>query len=733
MLNKGSLIDLKFDVVVVGGGLAGICAAVASARLGAKTALIQDRSVLGGNSSSEIRVWACGAVAGGRNRYAAETGLIGELDLENLYRNPQGNPYLWDSILMDFVLREPMLCLYLNTYATKVELKNDKIQSVDAVQTSTEKTFHYTANFFVDCTGDGKIAYLSKVPYFQGMENKGRYQESLAPEKDELFTLGSTLLLYTRDAGHPIQFHAPDFAYPINYMDEIINGNHKPLSLQTNGCDLWWLEYGGEKDTIRDGESIRMELQKLQYGLWNYIKNSGRFDADNLELEWVGTLPGKRESRRFLGEYVLNQNDILHHSTFCDAVSYGGWPVDTHPSKGIYAKEEPCNQIDAGIYQIPLRCLITARPSNLFLAGRDVSVSHLALASTRVMKTCAAMGQACGTAAALCMKWDTVPAALTAEQIHELQQELSWNDQFIPNIYSESYSIPVYVRSSGSKLFTNVKIDQMIELKQTLWIMFPALERLNTLKLYMMSHTSSILKIDVLCGTAYHACDDMELLGSVSIKLPSRPEWVDIPFDFTVCTSMTKGKNLYFVLSSADARIGVSRYPVTGCVGSMGSRTGFPLCYPCFQIDPCPPYYRSEEVLSWKSRPDITPNEWVSTSLSEGPVFLELQPKYPFETDAEMMVIFDSDLNRDYNHLRPNIYDDSWNSMPPQLVRSFQVKIKTNDPYWTEIFSCQDNYRRCRKIFLPKGTSCIRFDFFSTWGSPYIHVFSVRFRPKQSF
>ena len=211
------MVEKSYDVVVVGGGMAGICAAIASARHGARTALIQDRSVLGGNSSSEMRVWMVGATAMGRNRYAAETGIIGELDLENLYRNPEGNPYIWDSILLDFVIREKNLTLYLNTTVLKTIGNGSHLEKIHAYQMTTETWYEITADYFADCTGDGSVGAMAGVPVMHGRESKEQFGESLAPDKKDEFTLGNTLLLYSRDAGKKITYHAPAFAYDSAY------------------------------------------------------------------------------------------------------------------------------------------------------------------------------------------------------------------------------------------------------------------------------------------------------------------------------------------------------------------------------------------------------------------------------------------------------------------------------------------------------------------------------------
>jgi len=400
--NEFHIIDK--DIVVIGGGLAGICAAIAATRHGEKVALVQDRPVLGGNSSSEIRVWIVGATAMGNNRYANETGIIGEIEMENLYKNPEGNPHLWDTILLDFVKRENNVELFLNTHVASVNVEENTIKSVSGFQLGTEKLLEFKATVFIDCTGDGTVGYLAGAEYMQGRENRKIFNESLAAEVDDKYTLGNTMFFYVKDAGKKVKYIPPLFAYPREKIKEILNTNDKHIEVRKAGCDLWWLEYGGILDTIHDNEIIKEELQRLIYGIWDYIKNSGEFDAENLTLDWVGSIPGKRESRRFKGDYILNQNDLIEQREFNDAVCYGGWPVDVHPEKGIYTKSDSCHQTPVGVYQIPLRSLYSCNINNLMFAGRNISVSHIAFASTRVMKTCALIGQTVGTAASMAFK-----------------------------------------------------------------------------------------------------------------------------------------------------------------------------------------------------------------------------------------------------------------------------------------------------------------------------------------
>jgi hypothetical protein len=209
------------------------------------------------------------------------------------------------------------------------------------------------------------------------------------------------------------------------------------FSAKDTGCRLWWLEYGGRLDTVHATEEIKWELWKVVYGVWNYIKNSGKFpDAETLTLEWVGHIPGKRESRRFEGPYMLTQQDVVEQHTHYDAVSYGGWSIDLHPADGVFSEKPGCNQWHSrGVYQIPYRCMYSRNISNLFLAGRIISATHVAFGSSRVIGTCSHAAQAVAMAAVLCHRDNLLPADISQpERMIELQRELIRLGQYIPGL-----------------------------------------------------------------------------------------------------------------------------------------------------------------------------------------------------------------------------------------------------------------------------------------------------------
>jgi len=430
---------LDVDLVVVGGGMAGVCASLVAARENLRVALVQDRPVLGGNSSSEVRLWVLGATShlGNNNRWSREGGVIDEILVENLYRNPEGNANLFDALLLDKVMAEPNITLLLDTVVFDLEKKDEqRIEKVAAFCAQNSTRYELRAPLFCDASGDGIIGYLSGASFRVGAEAAGEFDEAFAPAEAYGGQLGHSMYFYSRDTGKPVKFVPPDFA--LKDITDI--PRYKNFKAGDTGCSLWWLEHGGRLDTIHDTRQIKQELQKVIYGVWNHIKNSGEFpEAETLTLEWVSNLPGKRESRRFEGDYMINQRDVIERHRFDDAVSYGGWAIDLHPGDGVYSKLDSCTQWHSkGVYQIPYRALYSRDISNLFLAGRIISATHVAFGSTRVMATCGHAAQAVGMAAAMCREKELEPRALTQPaEMKELQQRLLATGHYIPEVNAE--------------------------------------------------------------------------------------------------------------------------------------------------------------------------------------------------------------------------------------------------------------------------------------------------------
>lgn len=422
--------SIDCDLLVAGGGLSGVCAAIAAARNGARVVLVQDRSVLGGNASSEVKMHIVGADCHGSKPGAREAGIIEELRLEDAARNPAGVYSQWDLLLYEKVILEPKIRLLLDTDVVSAEVVDGVIHSARALRLSTEDEFVIKARFFADCTGDGRLGAEAGADFHVGREGKADFGESLAQEKADRQTLGSSILLTGRKHNIPQPFDRPSWVRTFKKED------FKLRPIKSFEYGYWWFEWGGQLDTLKDNAEIRHELLRITLGVWDYIKNSGEFpEAANWGLEWVGSIPGKRESRRFHGPYRLTEMDVLKPGRFDDTVAYGGWFVDTHPPLGVDAPdEEPCIQHHfEHLFPLPLRCYHSRNIANLFFAGRNISATHIAFASTRVMATCAVGGQAVGTAAALWIreKSNDIRALSTPANILALQQRLLRDDAYL--------------------------------------------------------------------------------------------------------------------------------------------------------------------------------------------------------------------------------------------------------------------------------------------------------------
>ena len=360
-----------------------------------------------------------------------EGGLIEEFRLDDAVNNPHRSWELWDLLLYDKCKREPNLTLLLDTTVFAAETKGGLLQQVLARCDKTEHLYRIRPKLGIDCTGDCRLALEAGAELRRGREAKSEFGESLAPDRADAHTLGSSILFTARDYGRPVPFKPPPWARKIT-QEQL---RFRPVDSWEYG--YWWIEWGGALDTIRDNERIRFELLAIVLGVWDYIKNSGdKPTSANWGIDWVGMIPGKRGSRRIEGDYRLTERDLRgEHGDPDDAVAIGGWPMDDHPPGGFDVWDQrPFTSIKVALpYNIPLRCLCSRTIGNLLMAGRNLSASHVAFTSTRVMATCAVVGQAAGTAAAFCARAGLRPRELWQDKVRlaELQQRLLRDDQTI--------------------------------------------------------------------------------------------------------------------------------------------------------------------------------------------------------------------------------------------------------------------------------------------------------------
>jgi hypothetical protein len=413
--------------------MAGLGAGIAAARRGARTLIMQDRPVFGGNASSEVRKHICGAQVGGGpglwHREMRETGIIEELRLANLRYNEQMNWFVWDGLVYGKARTQPSLEYQLNCSCLDAQTEGGRVKSVMGWQTTTQTYHMVEADVFIDCSGDSVLAPLVGADFRKGREARSEFGESNAPEVADEKTMGMTCFFSAVDTGKPLAFVPPSWAKKLTEEDLPFRKH------QLIHHGYAWIELGGEDDSIRDTERIRDELLSYVYGVWDHIKNQGDHGAETWALDWIQFLPGKRESRRYVGDYILTQNDIEACGHFSDVIAYGGWPMDAHAVGGLrYPGPHTTFYPTPAPYGIPYRCLYSRNVDNLMFAGRNISVTHMALTSTRVIATCAILGQAAGTAAALAISHRCTPREVESDHMSELQQTLLADSCYLPGV-----------------------------------------------------------------------------------------------------------------------------------------------------------------------------------------------------------------------------------------------------------------------------------------------------------
>ncbi len=432
-----------YDVVVIGGGVAGTLAAVAAARQGARTALIQNRDQLGGNASLENLVPPVGfrqtLLKPEERKYdPRETGLIEEIAPYG------GQTYfevgrLWPDRLKALTAAEPLLDLFLNTHATGVTMQSEsRISGIECIEIPSGNRIGFKGRLFIDCTGNGVIGLKSGARYLYGREARSEYDESKAPDVADKTTLPSSLKYWFTGQKEDTPFASPDWAYQFHSCSDFTYGRHPKIGPIDN---QWLIELGGTDQTYRNAEAVRDDLFRLIYGIWDHLKNhcpEAKGKSEKMKLAWVGHVVGLRESYRLLGDYVMSEKDVTTQPLLEDRISYGGWGLDDHPSLGFFDKERLNNHTHGGVYHsVPYRSLYSKNIENLMMAGRNISVTHVALTATRVMYATGVIGQAAGTAAGMCIRLGETPRGIYQRHLHTLQQKLLKDGAFLIEMSNE--------------------------------------------------------------------------------------------------------------------------------------------------------------------------------------------------------------------------------------------------------------------------------------------------------
>ncbi|APX33700.1 pyridine nucleotide-disulfide oxidoreductase [Brachybacterium sp. P6-10-X1] len=730
------------DIVVVGGGLAGVCAAIGAARQGSRVALVQNRPVLGGNSSSEVRVWVCGATAHGIHLFARETGIMGELYVENQFRNPDGNPYYWDLLLLEKVRAEHGIELFLNTEVSEVAADGPadarEIRSATGWMSGSERRITFRGGTFIDCSGDGLLGHLAGAESMRGSEPRETFGESWAPERPGEDMLGSTILFYTKDVGHPQKFVAPPFAVDIAATSIPQN---RVIRETMNGCDFWWIEWGGDLDVVHENERIRDELQAVCYGLWDHIKNSGQYDADTLSLEWVGAVPGKREYRRFVGDHVLTQGDVLGQTEFEDRIGFGGWSIDLHPVGGVYASEKGSRHWHPdGNYHIPVRALYSRNVSNLWMAGRDISASHVAFGSTRVMATCGVLGEAAGIGAAVAGRLGVGPRSLAADHLPELHRAMVRADASLLGVVDDdpaNLALAAEVSSSSRKsTLASTRSTRRIALDHDLALVLPV--------------DPMLAEVEILVDAA----EDTELL--VELHSVGKPQnYLPAARERSVVVPVRRGRSWaraelgWEPDGAQNAVVVLRRNPLLevhqGERAEPGTVTMRHRDLPpgeespeqwrswketlhgtgiCFRATAPTRAFGPEQAVGGYARPYGGPALWVSADAAEDPQpWLQLSWSAPQEI-ATIDLVLDDDVNEDlinlHHHRTPG---DTMRT----LVRTARLEALVG-AQWQEIARLEENRERHRSFPFerPVHTASLRVVVEDTNGAPSAHLVALR-------
>jgi len=777
-------IEHSYDFVVVGAGLAGICAAVTAARKGIKTALVQDRPVLGGNASTEIRVPPVGATQC-NFAYSRETGLIEEIFLNNLYRNPTWSSEGWNLELENIVRNERNLDLFLNTAVCNVETlssasdttsTNIKIETIKAYCSMAETWHIFQATFFADCSGDGVVGSQAGAEFRYGIESHGEFNESMCPEVPTKETMGMSLQLRARDAKRPVPFTKPkwvDFEFNIEDF-----GPYRPVNEDffpdTGG--FWWLEWGGEFDTVHDTLKIKDQVQCITLGVWDYLKNRSPL-AEKLrtyELDWMGAVPGKRESRRFEGDHILTMGDIENQIHFDDAVAYGGWGFDHHPPGGFHDKVNPStHQYLRGPHNVPLRSLYSRNVSNLFFAGRNISATHYALSSTRVMLTCAQLGEAVGMSAVhAILKGYTTRELSTKENVKSVQYDLIKSDH---HIHSLPTNLPNDISSqaivSASSVFSdheNVEswgTDPLTKSRMQLFAIIS--NRIDYIEVKLDVSEKIKLSYTFLQGPANGSTyPEKELVRSFVELNPGKDQWIVLPIS---CEITQPGWHFLIIEENAAIRLHVIESPTgqlryyprpedpirpnlfsTWTFRSMsigqqkandadGAKIIAPtwneLAYKALnyinflgfsfvsRVFPLQAIYEPKMVSNQHSRPTNIPNLWVSAKTSfNNPEWISLTWNQPRNIEG-IQLIFDSSLHFHFGQ--------SWQGYAvnaiPSIVKEYRIIAKIFDGKEVVIAEVENNYQRnCFHQCHLNNVESVRLECLSSNGIDRAHVYSIR-------
>ncbi len=723
----------EYDLVVVGGGIGGVVTAVTAARRGLSVALADDKAGLGGNACSEIGVSIDGAICFGQFAHMREGGPVEELKQilaaqDPFYRGTLSSPALL------FWCREAGVDVYSELRVHAVDCGGRRVAAIYGSQGGTERNYRLSARQFVDASGDAVVAALAGCEFRTGREGRAEFGEILAPDAPDQGIMGASVLFRASAKKVKTAFVRPPWAYEYTKAEDL----PFRLDMQRGPVEIgfWWIEYAGDhNDPIGEYESIRIELLKCLYGVWAFLKNDPARGMEYYSLDNVSVAPAKRESRRVVGDYLLRERDVVERTNFHDAVAYAGWNIDIHVPGGFKSRLKP--NIHAHfpwICTVPLRCLYARDLENLWLVGRDISVSHVALGATRLQATIGTMGHAVGVAAALAHRRDKTTRALAEGDYRDVQQEILKDGSFIPGVRNEDpadHARSAHVEAGSELPLRFARGDEYLRVEQGRALSFPVTEgRIDTLVLPLRNPGASPVSIRLFLAACEHPnhfshrspLAELELrlepgahevswetkvaglaagLYAVLLLPEGEIEWLRSAGEPYGCYTAVYAPDRYLTPQpGSDENLYLARKPILLTPGAVPvewdkvrrNRTGRAGCesrdfipLPCVEISPAQHPYRPQNVTSGVSHTDRLPDLWISDPAAAGAQELILSWDTPRKLSS-VRIVFDTDL--DMNHPAPEPVD--------YLVKRYSVWVRTTAG-WVQVAACSDNRKRLRR------------------------------------
>lgn len=723
-----------FDVVVAGAGPAGIPAAIAAARHGAKVALLHSRSLLGGNASDEGAVGLDGAGAVYPNM--REGGIA-----EEIRRTRDHERITWGQALTRLVEAEPNIHIFRDEFVFDARVENDRIVSVKTLNCLTQTFTWFSGDIFIDCTGDGWLGYYAGALYRLGREARWQYNEPFAPDTPDSDTMSGCLMggkdpsrqvlgYYAEKTDEDCPFCAPSWAVSLPEGDKL---HRSPGRIETGE---WWIENPTDFDDLWEQEKVRDELLRLNLGYFHWLKNSySRRDVvRKYRITDFGRYNAKRETRRLIGDYVLTQNDC-HGTSFDDAISYCGWPLDVHNPRGIYSGAEGpyYSNSSVPITGIPYRCIYSKNIDNLLMAGRCVSVSHLALGTVRVESTLATLGQAAGTAAAICAADSITPRDIYKTRMREFRQLLLRDDLTIPGLMNlDPDDLARTSKVSASSVSKTERFDtkrgaagDFEEISVDTAAAMGIRQKVEFARVYLKSANPAATKIkaSLLKLKSPSGFEAMEIADTVTVDLAAGYEgWCELPLDVSNCGGSV-GILIYAAPGVYWKRMVCTSFRLTSAkrLNEYRWANDTQNSYMFLLYDEQLPYAdcSAANVINGYSRiVDKRRYAWVSDPNEPLPQWIRLDFDQPREI-SEVIVITDTDLTTP-------AYSSPRLPIVTKTISDFTISVISGG---TEnvVYEVRGNYLRRRDCHFDKITAdAVKITVTKTCGDASARIFEVR-------